>query len=286
MKKPKTVRSLPIVPLLCALAACLSCVVSAPSVRPARAQEQGGDADLAQKLANPVAELVSIPLQMNYDRDIGPADDGWRLQTNVQPVIPFGVNERWNLITRTILPVIYQDEIFPGAGSKFGLGDINMSLFFSPRAPAAGGITWGVGPVLLLPTATDSQLSAKKWAAGPALVALTARGPWTVGALANHIWSFAGDSDRPDISNTFVQPFVSHTWPGAWTASVVSETTYNWETEKWSVPVNANIAKLVRWGRLPVSLQAGAGWWVESPDAGPEGLRLRLQATFVLPKSR
>jgi hypothetical protein len=109
-------------------------------------------------------------------------------------------------------------------------------------------------------------------------------GAWTIGMLGNHIWSFAGDSDRQDNSNTFVQPFVAYTWPNAWTASIQSETTYNWEAEKWSIPVNVAVSKLVRLGKLPVSLQAGVGYWIEAPDAGPEGFRLRLQANFVLPK--
>ena len=245
---------------------------------------QSGDAELAQELSNPLADLMTIPIQMNYDRDIGPRDDGWKLQTNIQPVIPFNLNADWNLISRTIVPVIYQDDIFPGAGSQFGLGDINLSLFFSPRKATSGGVIWGVGPVLLLPTATDALLGAKKWGAGPAAVALTMRGPWTMGLLANHLWSYAGDSDRQDISSTFAQPFVAYTWPSAWTVSVQSESTYNWKTEKWSVPVNAAVSKLVRWGRLPVSLQAGVGYWAESPETGPEGFRFRLQANFVLPK--
>ena len=246
--------------------------------------KQGSDADLAQELSNPIADLITIPVQMNYDSGIGPQDDGWKLQTNIQPVIPFQLNDSWNLITRTIIPVIYQDDIVPGSGSDFGLGDINMSLFFSPREPTSGGILWGIGPVLLFPSATESLLGGKKWGAGPGLVALTMRGPWTIGMLTNHIWSFAGDSDRQDISNTFMQPFVAYTWPSAWTASIQSETTYNWETEKWSVPVNVAISKLVRWGRLPVSLQGGVGYWLESPDSGPDGWRFRLQANFVLPK--
>jgi len=242
------------------------------------------DAELAQELSNPLADLMSIPFQMNYDREIGPRDDGWKLQTNIQPVIPFNLNADWNLISRTIVPVIYQDDIFPGAGSQFGLGDFNLSLFFSPKKPTSGGVTWGVGPVLLLPTATDDLLGAKKWGAGPGVVALTTRGPWTLGMLANHIWSYAGDGDRQDISNTFVQPFAAYTWPSAWTVAVQSESTYNWKTEKWSVPINAALSKLVRWGKLPVSLQAGVGYWAESPETGPEGFRFRLQATFVLPK--
>ena len=259
-------------------------------VQPAQAEDtsgtqKGGDAELAQELSNPIADLITVPIQMNYDRDIGPQDDGWKLQTNIQPVIPFHLNDKWNLITRTILPVIYQDDILPGSGSDFGLGDINLSLFFSPQEPASGGLLWGAGPVLLFPTATEKMLGAKKWGAGPAAVALTMRGPWTVGMLANHVWSYAGDSDRPDISNTFLQPFAAYTWPSAWTVSVQSESIYNWKTEKWSVPVNAAVSKLVRWGKLPVSLQAGVGYWVESPDAGPEGFRFRLQANFVLPKA-
>ena len=148
---------------------------------------------------------------MNYDRDIGPLDDGWKLQTNIQPVIPIEWGDNWNLITRTIMPVISQNDIAPGTGSQFGLGDINLSLFFSPREPTSGGLIWGVGPVLLLPTATDSLLGAKKWGAGPAAVALTMNGPWTAGILANHVWSYAGDSDRQDISNTFAQPFLAYT---------------------------------------------------------------------------
>jgi hypothetical protein len=258
-------------------------------VRPAQAGDtsetkQESDAELAQELSNPLADLMSIPFQMNYDGDIGPKDDGWKLQTNIQPVIPFHLTEEWNLISRTILPVISQKDIFPGAGSQFGLGDTSVSLFFSPKKPTSGGVIWGVGPVVLLPTATDSLLGAKKWGAGPTAVALTARGPWTLGGLANHIWSFAGDSDRPYINNTFVQPFAAYTWPSAWTVSVQSESTYNWRTEHWSIPVNAAVSKLVRLGKLPVSLQAGVGYWAESPENGPEGFRFRLQATLVLPK--
>lgn len=143
---------------------------------------------------------------------------------------------------------------------------------------------WGFGPVLLFPTATDDLLGADKWGAGPTAVALTVQGPLTVGMLANHIWSYAGDSDRDDISNSLLQPFAAYTWPSAWTVSLQSETTYNWESEKWSVPVNLGVSKLVNWGKLPVNLQAGVGYWLDSPETGPDGWRFRLQATFVLPK--
>jgi len=245
---------------------------------------QTSNADLAQELSNPLADLITIPVQMNYDHNIGVREDGWKLQTNIQPVIPIDWSGDWNLITRTIVPVISQNDIAPGAGSQFGLGDLNVSMFFSPKAPTAGGLIWGVGPVFLLPTATDDLLGAKKWGAGPAAVVLTMRGPWTLGMLANHVWSYAGDGDRPDISSTFLQPFAAYTTPDAWTFSFQSETTYNRKSRKWSIPVNLSVSRLVRWGRLPVSLQGGFGYWLESPDSGPEGFRIRLQANFVLPK--
>lgn len=245
-----------------------------------------GAAGLAQELTNPVADIVTVPVQINFDGDIGPMDDGTKIVTNVQPVIPLEFGSNWNLITRTIVPVIYQDDIFPGAGSQFGLGDINFTAFLSPKQPTAAGVVWGAGPVVLLPTATDSLLGAEKWGAGPAGVALVLRGPWTVGMLANHIWSFAGDGDRADISNTFMQPFVAYTTPGAWTVAVQSESSYNWHADQWSIPVNLGLSKLVMFGPLPVSLQAGVGYWVDSPANGPEGIRWRLQANVVLPKNR
>jgi len=255
---------------------------------PALAQEPSGEgagsqAELAQDLTNPVADLLTIPIQMNYDQNIGPADDGWKLQTNIQPVVPFDLSSDWNLITRTIMPVIWQDEVVPGAGSQFGLGDITVSLFASPKKPS-NGVIWGIGPILYFPTATDELLGAQKWGAGPSAIALTMRGRWTLGALANHVWSFAGNDDRDDLNNTFVQPFLAYTTPTAWTVSFQSETTYNWETRKWSVPVNVAVAKLVMMGKLPVSLQAGVGRWLESPETAADGWRFRLQANFVLPK--
>src|SRR5687768_5478695 len=128
--------------------------------------------ELAKQLSNPIASLVSVPLQFNFDDGIGSADEGERFLLNVQPVIPVSIGKDWNLISRTIVPVVGQDDIFPGSGEQFGLGDTVQSLFFSPKALTAGGWTWGAGPALLLPTATDDLLGAEKWGAGPTAVAL------------------------------------------------------------------------------------------------------------------
>jgi hypothetical protein len=244
----------------------------------------GGAADLAQELTNPLASLVTIPIQTNFDLNVGPLDDGFKMTTNIQPVVPFELNDDWNLITRTIIPVIHQEDLFPGSGTQSGLGDITASVFFAPREPTSGGVIWGVGPAFLFPTASDSLLGSDKWGLGPSAVALKIDGPWTYGALVNHIWSVAGDSDRPEVNGTFFQPFVAYTTPDAWTLSIQTETSYNWTAESWSIPVNVSVSKLVKIGKLPVSLQAGTGYWAESPAAGPEGFRFRLQANFVLPK--
>lgn len=239
--------------------------------------------ELAKKLSNPIASLISVPIQYNFDQNIGPVDDGHKHVVNVQPVIPVSLSDDWNMISRTIVPIISQNDIFPGAGDQFGLGDTVQSLFFSPALPT-NGIVWGVGPVLLLPTGTDPLLSGEKWGAGPTGVVLTQMNGWTFGGLANHIWSFAGDKSRTDISSTFIQPFVSYTTPNAWTFGLNTETTYNWITEEWSVPVNFNVSKLLKLGRQPVSIGGGVRYWADSSASGPKGWGLRATLTFLFPK--
>jgi hypothetical protein len=241
--------------------------------------------DLAQQLANPVASLISVPLQFNLDTGLGPTGDGTRRVLNIQPVVPFSLGNDWNLISRTIVPLVWQEDILgPGTGTQSGIGDTLQSFFLSPAAPTSGGVVWGVGAAILLPTATNDLLGTGRWAAGPTGVVLVQRGPWTAGALGNHLWSFAGDDTRPDINRTFVQPFASFTTPDAWTFSLQSEVTYDWETDQWSIPVTGSVAKLVRIGQLPVSFSGGVRYWAESPAGGPDDWALRLGVTFLFPR--
>jgi len=247
-----------------------------------KAQESA--ADLAKKLSNPVAALISVPLQLNENDNIGPVEDGKRWELNVQPVVPISLNKDWNLISRTILPIVSQKDISPGAGSQSGLGDIVQSVFFSPKAPTARGWIWGAGPAFLLPTGTDDLLSTRKWGAGPTAVLLKQESGWTYGALANHLWSVAGSSDRADFSATFLQPFLSYSTPKALTIGLNTESTYDWKKKQWSVPLNLTATQVVKVGGQLLSVGGGVRYWATGPESGPHGWGLRLVVTMLFPK--
>jgi hypothetical protein len=241
------------------------------------------EASLAKQLANPVASLISVPFQFNYDSGIGVQENIQRANLNIQPVVPFKLSANWNLISRTILPVVN----FQGAaGSETGqlnFGDTVQSLFLSPAKPGPGGVIWGVGPVALLPTATGQLSGIHQWGLGPTGVALVQRGPWTVGVLANHLWSVANNGSNTNVNATFLQPFLTYTTPNAWTFSLNTESTYDWAANRWAVPVNLVVAKVTKVGNQLVSLGAGVRYWVDGPESGPHGWGARLVATLLFP---
>jgi hypothetical protein len=240
-------------------------------------------ADLARAAQNPIADMISLPLQNNTNFGVGPGDDVQNI-LNIQPVVPFKLSENWNLITRTIFPVIYQPELVPGTGSEFGLGDINTTLFFSPSKP--GKILWGVGPVFSFPTATDKVLGTDKWSAGPSVVMLTIRGPWVVGALANNLWSFAGDDDRQDVNQFLFQYFINYNMADGWYLSSAPIITANWEASsgnKWTVPLGGGVGKVFRIGKQAMNAQVQAFYNVEKPENAADWT-LRLQLQFLFPK--
>lgn len=237
--------------------------------------------DLAQKLQNPVADLISVPLQFNYDEGFGPSGAG-RLTLNIQPVIPISISEDWNLISRTILPVIWQGSTAPGDDEDLALGDTLQSLFFSPKE-SVGGWILGLGPVALLPTGTTPELRSEQLGLGPTAVALRQHDGWTYGALVNHVWGVTDRGDHEDVNSTFIQPFLSHTWKTGTTLALNAEMTYDWTADEFSLPLNLMVSQLLHFGRQPVQLQLGGRWHIDSPPGGPEwGVRFTI--TFLFPK--
>jgi len=245
---------------------------------------EGEMAELTKATQNPVANLISVPIQNNTSFGYGPLDKTQNV-TNIQPVLPFQLNEEWNLISRTIAPLIYQPEFLRGQDSKYGLGDIQQTLFFSPSEP--GSFIWGAGPVLLLDTATNDRLGSGKWSAGPSAVGLTMRGPWVLGALIQNVWSFTGDSDRQSVNQFLLQYFVNYNFSSGIYFTSAPIITANWKADsgdKWTIPFGGGFGKLFRIGKLPVNTSIQAYYNVAKPDPLGPRWTLRCQVQFLFPK--
>jgi hypothetical protein len=246
---------------------------------------QSSDADLAKKLANPIASLISVPIKSDYNFEYG-SKDGTNITTSIQPVIPFKLSNDLSLVTRTILPIAWQDDIAGNSGTQFGLGDTLQSFFLVPnsRNTALGDFTYGIGPAVTWATSTDRLLGLGTWGLGPTGVFLFQKSGWTWGALATQQWGIAETrSNVPELNLTLLQPFISYTTPDQWTYALNTESSYNWTSEEWSVPINFTVSKLTKIGQQPVQLQAGVRYWADSPIGGPEGFGARTQISFIFP---
>ena len=242
------------------------------------------DGDLARAAQNPVADLISLPFQNNFNFDVGQLGyDQYVL--NIQPVVPFNLSDDWNLITRTIVPIVYQPAFFSGDSHDFGLGDVQFTAFFAGAKPVGGWIL-GAGPVIRAPTATDARLGARKWAAGPSIVALTMRGPWVIGGLFQQVWSFAGSGDR-SVSEFLAQPFVNYNIPdgNGWYLVTAPVITANWNaansSDTWTLPLGGGAGRVFPLGTQPVNISLQAYYNAVRPDAlGEWGIRFQVQLLF------
>jgi len=265
----------------------VACALTPPR---AVAQEEEGmseaeAAELRSKVQNPVANLISVPFQNNTDFGIGEFDRT-RNTTNIQPVIPFALGGGWTMVTRTIMPLISQPDVTMPSGSTFGLGDTTLSTFFVPQTKS--GLTLGVGPVFLLPTRTDESLGAGRWGIGPAALVLVQPPGWTIGVLAQHIWSVGSTDDptKPDVSSGLIQPFVNYNLPNRWYLVTAPIITANYEVSKddrWLVPLGGGVGKIFAIGKRPINATMQFYYNVVKPDNLPAAdwtLRLQLQLLF------
>jgi hypothetical protein len=263
---------------------------------------EAAEADtLAKQLSNPISSLISVPFQANEDFGYGPSHNGYKFTLNIQPVIPISISKDWNLILRTIFPIVSQHDLFyvenlpknsplqPQNRSQDGLSDTTQSFFFSPKKPGPFGLIWGLGPVFLYPTGTHPFLGTGTFSIGPTVVVLKQTGPWTAGALMNQLWSVVIEEHRSSLSQMFLQPFVAYTTKTHTTFTLSSESTANWNNTpgdaKWTVPLIFQISQILRIGKQPISLQIGGKYYADSPRYGPDwGVRFAL--TLLYPTGR
>lgn len=272
-------RSLAFCTIHCVVLA-LSILTASPQV--ACAQESP---DIAKQAQNPIASLISVPLENDFNPRTGAKkEDSYVFE--LKPVVPFRLSNGWNLITRTIIPVIQVPDLAPGVSGTAGLGDIQESLFLSPTK--AGPVIWGAGPVISFPTATESILGTKKLSLGPTVVVLRSQGHWLFGSLVQNLFSVAGPSGRPDVNQMLMQPFVNYNLPHKWYLTSSPIITANWEaisSQRWVVPVGGGVGKIVHFGKLPVNAYTQLFYNVQRPN-GTSSWSARFQMQFLFPKKR
>lgn len=265
---------------------CVLALAAALFAGRAQAQAPGADAatELAKQTQNPVADLISVPLQNNLNFNTGPYNR-MQYQGLLQPVVPVTVTDEWNVIVRPIIPFI--DQPVGATYSQFGMGDIALQTYVSPKNP--GSFIWGVGPVGQFPTRTDPILGQGMWGAGPGAVALVMPGPWVIGALANHVWSIGQPGrDQSAFSTTTLQPFVNYNFGHGLALGAVSQMTRNWDLpdgQQWTIPLGGTLSQVMTLGHQPISLSGGAFYNVAHPT-GESDWQLRVQITFLFPKGK
>ncbi len=254
----------------------------------AAAKNGGGDSgELAKAVQNPIANLISVPFQENLDYNIGPYERA-SSTLNIQPVIPVKLSPEWMLITRTIVPIMYQPDVNNTGGGSSGLGDINPAFFFSPVEH--GPLIWGLGPALVLPTATQRATGAGQWSLGVTLAGVLQPGKWTSGVLASNLWSVSGPDDRTPFNQMTIQYFINYNLPEAWYLTSAPILTANWQAEEndvWTIPAGAGVGKIFKLGKLPLSGSLSMYRNVVRPDTVPSATwQMRVQIALLFPTAK
>lgn len=239
--------------------------------------------EIARRIASPIPDLWSVQVQYNQDRRFGFARRASKDYVNINPAIPFALNQDWSVISKTYTGYVLRQDTVPGSGSRSGLAYIVPALFFTPAKRARTDVTWGAGPVVQLPAAEDESFASGRWGIGPTGFVEMRKGPWAFGILADHLASVGGGNDRADFSSTFLGPWLSYTTPGAWTYTVNAESIYDWKGNSWAVPLHFLVSKVIGPGSDRLEIGGGFRYWAASPEGGPQGWGVRLFLTFLKP---
>ena len=229
---------------------------------------------------NPIANTISVPFQNNTYFSFGPLAKTANVLV-IQPVIPFKLNQEWNLITRWVTPLAYLPRVSTEQGPEFGLSNMQPEFYFSPAHSEK--VIWGLGPKLYLPTATDHALGINRIGGGPAAVALTIQGPWVAGVIANNVWAGSG---HERVNQMSLNPFVYYNMKDGWYVVSAPIITSNWVAEphnRWLVPIGGGIGRLFKIGEQPVNARIQGLYNVVRPDFAPSW-QLQLQVQFIFPK--
>src|SRR3954447_5263614 len=264
-----------------------SVLIILAAVNPIFLLAQQSNEELAKAVQNPLAKLISVPFQNNSNFNYGPGKSSTQNILNIQPVIPLADGR---IITRTIFPLLWQpvftqnDGTHSKSGTNMGLADVNFTAFYVPKVK---GVTMGIGPILTIPT--GYTYSSENWGVGPSFVLLKTSQVFTYGFLINNVWSVTNRSDAQNINKFLLQPFVNYKFAGGkgWYSGFVPIITADWNAasgQQWIVPLGLSTGKIVRFGKLPVNMQAGGYYNIVKPDFGPDW-QLRLQIQFLLPVS-
>jgi hypothetical protein len=245
--------------------------------------------EIAKKLVNPLAYMISVPFEYNYDQKLGPEENGTSQFVKIQPIIPRHINESWDLISRPILPVMWDHNVDPGENVT-GIGTLQYESFFVPAGDKEIGVLWGLGPYLAFPTATNEVLGSNQYQAGLSGVLEDVTGPWTIGLLAFQAWAYAASGDwdnQPHDDVLYMQPYIAYVSKSAWTYKINSETYYYWNSsanDQWAVPFNAEILKLYKFGEYALNFGLGARYWATDTTGQAQGWGARATLTFAFPE--
>jgi hypothetical protein len=243
---------------------------------------------------NPVGNIAIVPFQNNFNYGVGPFARSQN-NLNIQPVVPIMLSDKWNLIARTILPIVNNPSALPpavcasvtGCPSTLAIGDLQEQFFFAPKT-TGNGIIWGAGPQFQFPTGSPANFGSGQYSAGPAVVGLIMPGPWVMGVLVTQLWSLAGSTTGTTVSSFLLQPFINYNIKGGWAFSTSPIMTANWTApsfQKWTIPLGGGVSKTFKLGDQP--MQVGLFYYgnVVRPPNAPYG-QIRLNAALLFPVKR